>query len=206
MSNEPHQPRAIPHSLWEDVQGIALGCTLCALGILLLTEAALITGQTAGLAVLLSYVTGWSFGWWFFLINLPFYWLGWTRLGPRFVMKTLISVSLLSLLAEGMPYVLRIESVHPIAAAVLAGSVTGLGLMAVFRHGGSLGGVGILALWMQERFAIQAGWVQLGFDALLFLAAFALLDPVLVAASLVGAVVVNLIIAVNHRRDRYIGR
>jgi len=48
--------------------------------------------------------------------------------------------------------------------------------------------------------------VQLGFDAVLFAAAFLVLDPVMVGLSLLGAVVVNLIIAVNHRRDRYIGR
>ncbi|WGH78819.1 YitT family protein [Jannaschia ovalis] len=206
MSNEPHQPRAVPHSLLEDVQGIALGCALCALGILFLTQAALITGQTAGLAVLLTYATDLPFGIWFFLVNLPFYWLGWTRMGARFVVKTVIAVSLVSALTALMPTVLRFDYVHPVAAAALAGAVIGLGLMAVFRHGASLGGIGILALWMQERFGIQAGWVQLGFDGILFLAAFALLDPVLVAASLLGAVVVNLIIAVNHRRDRYIGR
>ncbi len=44
-----------------------------------------------------------------------------------------------------------------------------------------------------------------GFDGLLFALAFAILDTWLVAASLLGAVIVNLVIAVNHRRDRYVG-
>ena len=44
------------------------------------------------------------------------------------------------------------------------------------------------------------------FDALLFVAAFWLLQWDLVIWSLLGAVVVNLIVAVNHRGDRYIAR
>jgi uncharacterized membrane-anchored protein YitT (DUF2179 family) len=105
-----------------------------------------------------------------------------------------------------MPLVVTFEALNPWAASALSGAVIGMGLIVIFRHGASLGGIGILALWVQERFGIQAGWVQLGFDALLFALAFALLDPWLVAASLSGAVVVNLIIATNHRRDRYVGR
>ena len=76
----------------------------------------------------------------------------------------------------------------------------------IFRHGGSLGGVGVLGLWLQERAGIQAGWVQLGFDIVLFAVAFFVLDLTLIALSLIGAIVVNGIIGVNHRRDRYIAR
>ncbi|MEL7182463.1 MAG: YitT family protein [Pseudomonadota bacterium] len=172
----------------------------------LLTAAGLVTGQTAGLGVLLSYTTDLGFAAWFFLVNLPFYVLGWLRMGPRFVVKTVIAVSMVSAFSALIPAVLVIGAIDPWAGSALAGAVIGMGLMVVFRHGASLGGIGILALWVQERFGIQAGWVQLGFDGALFLVAFALLDPYLVAASLLGAVIVNLIIAVNHRRDRYIGR
>ncbi|UWQ16527.1 YitT family protein [Jannaschia sp. M317] len=201
---EPH--RALRHSLLEDAQALILGTALCALGVQLLTADGLVTGQTAGLGVLLSYVTDWSFGLWFFLLNLPFYVLGWLRMGPVFVAKTVIAVTLVSVISALLPQALAIESLSPWVASALAGAVIGMGLIVIFRHGASLGGIGILALWVQERFGVQAGWVQLGFDALLFAGAALVLDPWLVAASLLGAVIVNLIIAVNHRRDRYIGR
>ena len=51
-----------------------------------------------------------------------------------------------------------------------------------------------------------AGWVQLAFDVVLFAVAAAFLDPLLVGWSLLGAVAVNLIVAVNHRTDRYVAR
>ena len=203
---EPHRPAATAHTPLEDVQAFLLGTGLCALGVLFLTSAGLVTGQTAGLGILASYLSGWPFGAWFFVLNLPFYVLGWRRMGPRFVVKTLLAVALLSVFATLLPSFVSFERLDPWVASALAGAVTGMGLIVIFRHGASLGGIGILALWMQERFAIQAGWVQLGFDAILFAVAFLILDPYLVLASLLGAVIVNLIIAVNHRRDRYIGR
>ena len=82
--------------------------------------------------------------------------------------------------------------------------VTGAGLLALFRHGASLGGIGILALFLQDRLGWRAGWVQLGFDAGLFAVAFLIRDPVTVLWSALGALVVNLVIAINHRRDRYV--
>ena len=204
-SFEPHRS-ALAHTPLEYAQALLLGTALCALGVTLLTAAGLITGQTAGLGVLLSYLTDWSFGVWFFLLNLPFYILGWLRMGPRFVVRTVIAVTLVSAFSALLPQVIGFDRLDPVAASALAGAVIGMGLIVIFRHGASLGGIGILALWVQERFGVQAGWVQLGFDAILFAIAALFLDPWLVAASLLGAVIVNLIIAVNHRRDRYVGR
>ncbi|WP_225027121.1 YitT family protein [Xinfangfangia pollutisoli] len=192
------------HTLFEDAQGIAYGATMAAFGIVILTHLGLVTGQTAGLAVLIAYATGWSFGPVFFLINIPFYIAGYLRMGWVFTVKTFVAVALLSGLSIWMPQHLSFASLDPILGAVLFGCVSGSALLALFRHGASLGGVGIVALILQERLGWRAGWVQLGFDAALFAAAFALRDATTVAISFLGAVVVNLIIAINHRRDRYI--
>jgi uncharacterized membrane-anchored protein YitT (DUF2179 family) len=204
MQNEPH--KRLEHSPLEDALAFVLGTAMCALGVQFLTHLGLITGQTAGLGVLLSYVTGASFGLIFFLVNLPFYLLAWLRMGPRFTIKSFIAVTMVSTFAEAMPQVFVIDALNPAFGAAIAGAMIGLGLIVLFRHGASLGGVGVLALYLQDKIGFQAGWTQLVFDALLFSAAIFVLDPWLVGWSLLGAVVVNLIIAVNHRKDRYIGR
>ncbi len=194
----------IRHSLMEDAQGMALGTFFCALGLVVLTHLGLITGQTAGIAVILSYLTGWPFGVIFFVINLPFYLLAWFRLGPAFTVKSLITVSALSLATLLLPHGIAFATLDMALGAVLFGCLTGVGLLVLFRHGGSLGGLGILALIVQDRTGFRAGYVQLLADAVIFGAALLLFPASVVFWSLLGAVVLNLIIAFNHRRDRYI--
>ena len=188
----------------DDVQGISLGILLAAIGLHLLTTVGLITGQTAGVAVIASYLTGYSFGVVFFVINLPFYLIAWRRLGVEFTVKSLLSVTALSALTEVLPYGMVFAHLDTALGAVAFGALTGLGLLALFRHNGSLGGLGVVALLIQDTTGFRAGWVQLIFDALVFGVALFLFPTWVVLYSLLGAVVLNLIIAINHRRDRYI--
>ena len=192
------------HTLIEDAQGIAYGATMAAFGIVILTHLGLVTGQTAGLAVLISYATGWGFGPVFFAINLPFYVLGYLRMGLAFTVKTFIAVAILSGLSLWLPGQVSFATLNPWVGAVLFGFLSGSALLALFRHGASLGGVGIVALMLQDRLGWRAGWVQLGFDAVLFAVAFAVIEARLVIISFLGALVVNLVVAINHRRDRYV--
>ena len=177
---------------------------MAGVGVHMLTTAGLITGQTAGIAVIISYLTGYSFGLVFFVVNIPFYAVAWKRLGTAFTVKSLLSVSLLSVLTEVIPLGMVFSNLDPLLGAITFGALTGLGLLALFRHNGSLGGLGVIALLIQDTTGFRAGWVQLIFDGALFGLAFFLFDPVIVMYSLVGAVVLNLIITINHRRDRYI--
>lgn len=192
------------HTLIDDAQGLAYGSLMAAFGIVILTQLGFVTGQTAGLAVLISYMTGWSFGAVFFVINLPFYWFGYRRMGARFVIKTFIAVAALSVFAQVLPQLVSFETLNPALGAVLFGFVSGSALLALFRHGASLGGVGIMALYLQDKTGFKAGWTQLAFDICVFGLALTVRDWRTVAWSALGALVVNLVIALNHRRDRYI--
>ena len=198
------QTQTNQHSLLDDIQGISLGVLLAGVGLHILTTLGLITGQTAGVAVIISYLTGYSFGVVFFLINIPFYLVAWRRLGPTFTIKSLISVSLLSIMTEIIPMGMVFSYLDPLLGAVTFGALTGLALLSLFRHNGSLGGLGVVALLIQDTTGFRAGWVQLIFDAGVFGVALLLFPTEVVLYSLLGAVVLNLIIAINHRRDRYV--
>ena len=82
--------------------------------------------------------------------------------------------------------------------------VQGAGLLAIFRHRASLGGVGVVALYLQDRTGFRAGWTQLLVDLVVFALAWLTLPAAAVLYSLAGALVLNLVIAINHRRDRYV--
>ena len=83
----PHPATAampsLRHSHFEDAQAIFAGTLFVSLALILFNQVGLLTGGAAGLAFLLHYVTGVSFGKLFFLINLPFYGVAWVRMAVR---------------------------------------------------------------------------------------------------------------------------
>jgi uncharacterized membrane-anchored protein YitT (DUF2179 family) len=192
------------HTLFEDLQAVLTGTLFISLAVMLYKHAGLLSGGTAGLAFLLHYASGVSFGKLFFLINLPFYWLAWRRMGRAFTLKTFASVALLSVLTEFQPLMLRIESLHPLYAALIGGLLMGAGFLMLFRHHASLGGVGIVALVLQRERGWRAGKVQMAVDGAIVLAALFVVDATSIAYSLVGALALNLTLAVNHRPGRYV--
>jgi uncharacterized membrane-anchored protein YitT (DUF2179 family) len=192
------------HSLLEDAQGLVAGSMLAVLGVSLLQGAGLLTGGTAGMAFLLHYATGLSFGLCFFSINLPFAYLAYRRLGVAFTVKTFTAIGITALLSEIVPTHLGLLAVDPLVGGLFGGLAIGAGMLALFRHRASLGGIGILAVYLQDRFGIRAGLVQLGFDAVILACAVLLASPFIILCSVLGALVLNLTIAINHRKDRYV--
>ncbi len=191
------------HRPYEDVQALLTGTLFVALGVVLFRHAGLFTGGTAGLAFLLHYTTGWSFGLLFFLVNLPFYWLAWRRMGPVFTAKTFASVALLALLSELVPAWIDISVLDTGFAAIAGGLLTGAGMLMLFRHRASLGGFNVLVLWLQERYGWRAGHIQMVMDCAIVLVALVVVGGAQVLWSVVGAVVLNLSLAINHRPGRY---
>lgn len=192
-----------PHTLLEDVQAVLAGALLVSLGVALIGSANLITGGVVGLAFLLHYATGLSFGKLFFPINLPFYLLALRKLGREFVLKTLASVTLLAVFADVIPSVLIIEKIDPFYAATAGGLLMGVGLLILFRHRASLGGLNVLVLFVQDRYGWRAGNVQLALDAAILVGSMSMISAHSVAISLIGAAVLNLSLAINHRPGRY---
>lgn len=192
------------HNLIDDLQGIGFGILLGAVGIHILTFMGFVAGQTTGIAVLISYATGWPFAPVYFAISLPFLALAYLRMGAMFALKTAVTVVLLTLATAFLPRWLQFEAISPPFAAVLFGALFGFAALAVVRHGGSFGGVSVLWLMLQDRTGFRAGYAQLIFDAALFGVAFFFIEPVLLMWSFLGAAVFNLFLAINHRNDRYI--
>ncbi|MGX5667825.1 YitT family protein [Rhizobium daejeonense] len=192
------------HSLVDDVQGVLAGSMLAAFGVLLLSGGKLLSGGTAGVAFLLHYMTEIGFGPIFFVLNLPFYYFAYRQLGAAFTIKTFSAVALTSFLTATLPRFISFSSLDPLIAGVFGGLLVGTGMLALFRHRASLGGFGILALYLQDRFGWRAGLVQLGFDGLVLVFSFFVATPFIIFCSVMGAVVLNLTLAINHRKDRYI--
>lgn len=196
-------PKLQQHSLFEDIQALVTGTLLVSLGVALLGKASLITGGTVGIAFLLHYMTGLSFGKLFFAINIPFYYLAVRKMGWKFTLKTFGAVFLLSAFSEVLPMMFKLETLNPLYAAIMGGLLCGVGLLVLFRHRASLGGINVLVLYLQERYGLRAGLVQLGLDAMILLMSLPKIGIGAVAISLLGAAMLNMTLAINHKPGRY---
>ncbi len=193
----------LTHSWIEDTLALLFGTLMISFGVVLLRQAGALTGGTAGLAFLLHYVTHVSFGTAFFLINLPFYYLSLRRMGRAFTLKTFCAVALLSLFTDLHGHFILITSLDPVYATLFSSVLMGIGFIVLFRHKASLGGLNILALYLQDKYGIRAGKFQMVVDACIVSASLFVVSVPMLLASVLGAVILNLIIAMNHRPGRY---
>ena len=195
----------VPHSVAEDVAAVLTGALLASLGLHLLEAGGAVTGGTPGLGLLVSGLTGSPFAVVYLAVNVPFVALAVLRRGWRFTARSAVAVGLLAGFSSLHPVALPLSSVSPVYAVLLGNLLAGVGLVVLFRHGSSLGGFSVVALECQDRFGWRAGYVQLGCDAVVLLLSVLVVPPLVLLLSVGGAVVLNLVLAVNHRPGRYLG-
>lgn len=193
------------HNQFEDVQGLLTGSLFMALALIFMRDAHLLSGGVTGLAFLVHYASGWALGGAVFVLNLPFYVFAWRAMGWMFTVKTFVSVAMLSVWTELLPRWISFADLDPLFAAIMGGLLGGVGILMLIRHNASLGGLTVTALYLQQRFGWRAGTVQLLCDLLILATALLLMPIRQVAISVLAAVALNFVIAINHRPDRYHG-
>ncbi|KLV05965.1 membrane protein [Photobacterium aquae] len=195
----------IPHSHKENLIAILTGTFVVSQGVFFLQQANLLTGGTTGLALLLSQFVDLSFGQLYFMANTPFYLMAWFRMGRSFALTSILSGGLVSIITDNLHHVLEISRLEPLYCAVIGGILMGLGMLILFRHKTSLGGFNVLVLYLQEKFGWSAGKLQMGIDLTILTASFFLVSPMILLYSVIGAFMLNLVLAMNHKPGRYVG-
>ena len=193
------------HTLLEDAYALVTGAWLIAFGLVLMKAAGIVTAGVAGLALLASYHVPLGVGLLFFLINIPFFIVGLFKLGRPFMLRTIIACGLIFLFAAVTRNSLEIASIHPAFAALGGGTCSGFGLLALLRHKTGVGGVNILAVWMQNARGWSVGRMHMALDALILLVALTSLDLAAFGWSVLSMVAINMILVAWHRPGRYTG-
>lgn len=194
----------VPHTALEDALGYVTSIVVTSLGLYLIQSVGAVTGGTAGLSLLVSYWTGLPFEVLFVLVNLPFFGLALSKKGIGFTLRSLGCVIAVSAMTRVHADLLPLDGLDTVYGVVAGNLLVGLGLLVIFRHGASLGGFNVLALLLQERLNLRAGYVQMGLDVSVILLALFVVSPATVLLSALGAVVLNIILAFNHRPGRYL--
>lgn len=197
--------KANEHSPAEDILGILTGTFLASLGLHLLHASDAVTGGTAGLSLLIGYATGLPFWLLFALINVPFALLAVWRRGWDFTIRTVVSIALVSSLAVVHDAFFPIAEIQPLYGTLAGNLLAGVGVLILFRHRSSIGGINIIGLEVQDRTGFRAGWTMMIFDVLIVLSSLWVVPWQNVLMSAAGAVLLNLVLALNHRPGRYLG-
>lgn len=193
------------HSALEDAVAVLLGTYVASFGVFLLHASGAVTGGTAGLALLLGYALRLPFGAVYAVLNLPFLVLAWRTRGAAFTARTAVCIGLIAAWAFVHPLAAPALRLPPLYGALTGDLLIGIAMLMLFRHGASLGGLNTLALLAQDRLGLSAGRAQLAFDAVILLAAVAVVPWPLVLVSAAGAALLNLVLVMNHRPGRYLG-
>ncbi|MBU2916969.1 YitT family protein [Psychrosphaera sp. F3M07] len=176
------------------------GCFLVALGFFFLQSSQLLVGGTGGLAAISNHVYEISLGTWFFLINLPFFMIAYKQMGKSFTFKSIFAIALVSTLSDTLSSLIVIDTIPLWLAAFIGGGLMGIGLLLVFRHGASLGGVNILALYLEKHYGIHTGKVIFVIDMTVLTLAFQVYSAHQVLYSVVASLVLTSVIGRYHKK------
>ncbi|WP_260433873.1 YitT family protein [Burkholderia sp. Bp8998] len=201
----PQERTGTPHSLFEDLYAMIVGMAFVVTGLVLLKAAGLVTGGIAGIALLAAYIFPLPVGLIFTLVNIPFFIFAYFVMGARFAIKSTVASCGITLALMAMPGTLTIAYVSPLFAAFTGGTLCGMGILALARHGVGVGGTGIVTLWLQRERGINAGITQMCIDATILLVSMLTIPAGRVGWSALSAVAVSGMIVAWHRPGRYTG-
>lgn len=162
---------------------------------------------TAGIAIILSKVTGMNLSLCVAMVFGPFLVAGFLILGKRFGLKALVGSAVYTVgleIFEKVPFELNTE--HFLAVA-FGGAILGAGLAMILRYGGCIDGSEIFANIVIKKISDRTGKnfsmtaILVAFNACVYLTAFILINRNAALMSLLVYVVATTII--NHFTDRF---
>ncbi|MBT2738896.1 uncharacterized membrane-anchored protein YitT (DUF2179 family) [Neobacillus sp. B4I6] len=143
---------------------ITLGAALMAVGLeIFLVPNNVIDGGITGISIMLSYVTGWKLGIFLFILNIPFFFIGYKQIGKTFALSTLYGILILSI-GTTLLHPVPAFTQDILLATVFGGIVLGIGVGIVIRYGGSLDGTEILAILFNKKLPFSVGEIIMFFN------------------------------------------
>ena len=187
---------------------IALGALLASFSVvcILIPNDAIDYG-TAGIAIIISKLSGFNLSMCVALVFLPFIIAGTWILGRKFGAKALLGTAVYTIgiaVFERIPFELNTEH---FLAVVFGGAILGAGLSLILKNGGCIDGSEIFANIVVKKISDKTGknfsmtYLLIGFNACVYAAVFLLINQNAALMSLLVYVVATSII--NHFTDNY---
>jgi uncharacterized membrane-anchored protein YitT (DUF2179 family) len=147
---------------------IFIGAILMALGIeVFLVPNQIMDGGIVGISIILSHVSGVTLGLFLFVLNIPFFYIGYKQIGKTFAFSTLYGIAIMSVTTFFLHHVPAFTE-DMLLATVFGGIILGAGVGLVIRYGGSLDGSEILAILLNKKLPFSVGEIIMFFNLFIF--------------------------------------
>jgi uncharacterized membrane-anchored protein YitT (DUF2179 family) len=143
---------------------ILLGAILVGVGLeLFMVPNQVIDGGIVGISIILSHLTGLELGIFLFVLNIPFFILGYKQIGKTFALSTLLGVATMSIATSFFHSIPKVTE-NPLLASVFGGIILGIGVGLVIRYGGSLDGTEVMAILFTKKLPFSVGQIVMFFN------------------------------------------
>lgn len=115
----------------------------------------ILSSGITGISMMIGLLTPLNTGVVNFILNLPLLIIGYIKLGKRFIIYSILSVTVTSLAMIYIP--IQPVSSDPILSTIFGGVLSGIGVGLVFRSGASTGGFDIIGFLLTQKKEIPLG-------------------------------------------------
>lgn len=118
----------------------------------------IIDGGVVGISIILGHLTKVPIGIYTFVLNVPFFVIGYKQIGKTFFLSTLLGVTVMSL---GINYLHPVPQLTSdlLLTSVFGGILLGIGVGTIIRYGGSLDGTEIIGIIISKAGNFSVGEV-----------------------------------------------
>ena len=153
--------------LWKicrKLMGLTVGAMIYSAGLnLFFIPNHVIDGGVTGISLLVQELTGIPFTVLIVLLNLPFFYVGYRRLGLPLAASSTYAIVVLSLCSSYFE-TLKPATSDPFLSTIFGGIIIGIGVGIVIKSGGSTAGTEILAIWLDNKSAFSVGEIIMFFN------------------------------------------
>ena len=136
----------------------------------------ILDGGVVGVSMIVSQLSGLPLGILTIVLNIPFMFVGYRRLGTRFLIKAVYAMLMFSVFL-GVFEDMKAVTEQEILVVVFGGVLLGVGVGLILRHGGCLDGTEIVAMLLSQKTEFSVGQIVLFFNIIIYGVAGLLFGP-----------------------------
>ncbi len=190
---------------------ITVGCFIYALGLnMFYIPHNLLSGGMSGVAIIIYYISGISFGISNLVLNIPILLMAIRFLGHRYTLMSIFGTVMISIAVDSTAFLaLRTHISDPILSAVFGGVLIGIGSGLMYRYDGNSGGLDVVAAIVKKYYSFEMGSIIFGFNVILMAISAYIFNLELAVLTLAGmyiqSVMTNkVVVGLNQRKTAFI--